>query len=279
MSKITEKLSSMHITAWTLVFLILWMGIGLYLAGAELYTKDFRVMNNMLIRDWLFSDKTESGFLKIWFVLLCAGMTVIGINLIFCSWTKIFKIMRARFSGNQLFMLIVHAIFGFVALGHLGGLMLGFEYNNIRLGRGDNYSIKEGYEVELKKVHFVGDIKALKKSRRDITRDDLDYRESYAEVSLRRDGKLLETKKLYLLKPMNYQDVHVTLRSFILPDYLKGEPVSDTEAWVMFTLSRNPALKVFLIIYPVMIAGIFIYLVITWRKTKFNNNNNHNNYK
>lgn len=277
MSKINEKLSSMHLTAWTLVFLILWMGVGLYLAGADSFTKDFRVMNNLLIRDWLFSDKTESGFLKIWFAMLCAGMTVIGINLIFCSWTKIFRLMRARFSGNQLFMLIVHAIFGFVALGHLGGLMLGFEYNNIRLGEGDNYSIKEGYEVELKKVHFVGDIKALKKSRRDITRDDLDYRKCYAEVTLSRDGELLESKELYLLKPMNYQDVHVTLRSFVLPDDYKGEPGSDTEVWAMFTLSRNPALKMFLITYPVMIAGIFIYLIITWRKTKFNHNNNHSN--
>ena len=275
MSKTTEKLSSMHISAWTLVFLILWMGIGLYLAGADSYTKDFRVMNSMLIRDWLFSDKAGSGFLKIWFVMLCAGMTVIGINLIFCSWSKIFKIMRAKFSGNQLLMLIVHAIFGFVALGHLGGLMLGFEYNNIRLGEGKRHRIKEGYELEVNQVHFVGDVEALKKSRRDISHDELDYNESYAEVTLSRDGEMLESKKVYLLKPMNYRDVHVTLRSFVLPDDFRGEPVPDTEAWAMFTLSRNPALKMFLITYPVMIAGIFVYLILTWRKTRFNNNHSH----
>ncbi len=273
MSKVTEKFSSMHLTAWALVFLILWMGLGLYMAGAESYTKDFRIMNNILVRDWLFSDKAGSGFLKIWFVLLCAGMTVIGINLIFCSWSKIFRIMRARFSGNQLFMLIVHAIFGFVALGHLGGLMLGFEYNNIRLGEGKKYNIKEGYEIEVKNVNFIGDVKALTKSRRDITRDELDYRESYAEVSLSRGGKLLESERIYLLKPLNCRDVHVTLRSFVLPDNFKGEPGPETKAWVMVTLSRNPALKMFLIIYPVMIAGIFIYLVMTWRKSRFNKNN------
>lgn len=259
------------------MFLVLWMGLGLYLAGADSYAKDFRIMNNMLIRDWLFSDRTGAGFLKVWFIMLCTGMTVIGINLIFCSWSKIFRIMRAKFSGNQFFMLIVHAIFGFVALGHFGGLMLGFEYNNIRLGEGTRHSIKEGYDLEVTKVHFVGDVKALTKSRRDITRDELDYRESYAEVSLSRDGVLLDSKRVYLLKPMNYQDVHVTLRSFVLPDHFKGEPDQETRAWVMFTLSRNPALKKFLVIYPVMIAGIFIYLVITWRKSRFNNNNNHIN--
>ncbi len=273
MSRVTEKLSSMYLTMWILVFLLLWLGLGLYMAGAESFAKDFRAMNNVLVSDWLFSDKPGSGFLKIWFAVLCAAMTVIGINLIFCSWSKIFRIIRARFSGNQLFMLIVHAIFGFVALGHLGGLMLGFEYNDIRLGKGITHNIKEGYGIEVKDVHFVGDTEALAKSKRDITRDELDYSKSYVDVSLSRDGNILKTQRLFLLKPMNYRDVHVTLRSFVLPDNFKGEPGPDTEAWAMFTLSRNPALKMFLVIYPVMIAGIFIYLVITWRKSRFNKNN------
>jgi hypothetical protein len=46
-------------------------------------------------------------------------------------------------------MLLVHGIFGFVAPGHLGGLMLGFEYNDIRLGKGAKYTIKEGYDSSL----------------------------------------------------------------------------------------------------------------------------------
>ena len=277
MSKTAEKLSSMYLTMWVLVFLVLWIGLGLYLAGAESFTKDFRLMNNMLIRDWLFSEKTGMGFLKIWFIALCAAMVVLGINLIFCSWTKIFRIIRAKFSGSQFFMLIVHGIFGFVALGHLGGLMLGFEYNNIRLGKGIKHNIKEGYELEVKDVHFIGDPKALGKSKRDITRDELNYAESYVDVSLGRGGELLKSQRLFLLKPMNYKDVHVTLRGFVPPDDFKDEPGPDTEAWAMLTLSRNPALKMFLIIYPAMIAGIFIYLVMTWKKTRFNHSKNHNN--
>ncbi|MBN1905864.1 MAG: hypothetical protein JW927_12280 [Deltaproteobacteria bacterium] len=274
MNKVSEKLSSMYITAWTMVFLVIWIGLGLYMAGSESYTKDFRMMNDILVRDWLFSEKAGSGVLKIWFAVLCAAMVVMGINLIFCSWSKIFKIMRARFSGSQLFMLIVHGIFGFVALGHLGGLMLGFEYNNLRLGKGISHNIKEGYELEVKDLHFVGDTKALAKSKRDITRDDLDSLNSYVDVSLSRDGKFLKEQRLYLLKPMNHKDVHVTLRSFVLPEGFKGEPTPDTEAWAMFTLSRNPVLKTFLIIYPVMIAGIFVYLVITWRKPHITQNSN-----
>jgi hypothetical protein len=264
----------MYITAWTMVFLVIWLGLGLYMAGSDAYIKDFRMMNDILVRDWLFSGKSGSEFLKIWFAVLCAAMMVMGINLIFCSWSKIFKIMRARFSGNQLFILIVHGIFGFVALGHLGGLMLGFEYNNIRMGKGIKHHVNEGYELEVKDVHFVGDKKALAKSKRDITRDDLDYLNSYVDVSLSRDGELLKEQRLYLLKPMTYKDVHVTLRNFVSPEGFKGEPAPDTEAWAMFTLSKNPALKTFLIIYPVMIAGILIYLVMTWRKPHVNQNSN-----
>ncbi len=264
----------MYLSMWTLVFLVIWMGLGLYLAGEESYVKDFRVMNDLLIRDWLFSDKSGAGFLKIWFILLCAGMTVIGINLIFCSWSKIYKIIQARFSGSKLFMLIVHCIFGFVALGHLGGLMLGFEYNDIKLGKSANYTNKEGYELILNDVYFVGDVKALNKAKRDITSDELNYMESYVDVSLNRNGEFLKSQRVYLLKPMSYGDVHVTLKSFALPDDFKGEPGPGTEAWAMFTISRNPALKTFLIIYPVMIAGIFIYLVMTWRKPHINQNSN-----
>jgi len=272
LSKVSEKLSSMHITMWVLVFLSLWIGFGLYLSGEDSYTKEFRMMNDILIRDWLFSHQT--GILQIWFVILCAAMTVMGINLIFCSWSKIFKIIRARFSGSKLFMLIVHGIFGFVALGHLGGLMLGFEYNDIRLGKGAKYTIKEGYELILNDVHFVGDVKALNKAKRDITRDELNFLESYVDVSFSSDGGFLKSQRVYLLKPMSYGDVHVTLKSFALPADFKGEPGPDTEAWAMFAISRNPALKTFLILYPVMIAGIIIYLVMTWRKPHINPNSN-----
>ncbi len=267
MKKLTEKLASMHLTSWTLVFLVLWVGVGLYLAGLDSYTAYFRSMNNMLVRDWLFSEETGSGKLKIWFIMLCAAMTLLGINLIFCSWHKIYRIMKARFSGNQLFMLIVHAIFGFVALGHLGGLMLGFEYPNIRLGEGQDYSIKEGYQIKIEKIHFAGDAAVLKKGKSNITKDDMDYQKSYAEISLLKDGKLIKAGKAGLFSPMHYQDIHVTLSNFILPKDLKGSPEPGTVPWGMFTISRNPVLKSFLTVYPVMIAGIFIYLIITWRKS------------
>ncbi len=273
MNRVIEKLSSMYLSMWILVFLIVWTGIGLYMAGADSYINDFQVMNDMHIREWLMSDRTGSGFLKPWFLILCAAMTALGINLIFCSWSKIFKIMRAKFNGRQFYMLIVHALFGFVALGHLGGLLLGFEHNNIELGAGETYSSEEGYELEVKDVHFVGDVKALKKAKRYITRDDLNRKESFVEISISRNSELLKTDKVYLLKPLRYEDVQVTVNRFLSPENKKKSTDFDTGGRIILSLSKNPVLKMFLTVYPVMIAGILIYLVITWRKPHLNRNN------
>ncbi len=273
MSRITEKLSSLGTTVWVLVFLIVWVGLGLHLAGLESYSNDFRTMNNMLTRDWLLSGKTGGGFLKTWFVILCAGMGVLGINLIFCSWSKIYRIIRAKFNGPKFFMLFVHALFGFVALGHLGGLMLGFEHNNIRLGEGESYVFEDKYEVKINGINFVGDPDALFKSRRDIKKEDLDYRQSYANVELKKNGEKVAQGNVYLLRPLSFKDIHVTLSSFVPSHTLKKGGEETIRPGVMFTVSRNPVLKIFLAFYPLMIAGIFIHLVMTWKKKNNNNSN------
>ncbi len=265
---ISEKMSSMGLTSWTLVFLIIWLSAGLYLAGSEAWTEDFRVMNNLHTREWLFSGKSGSGLLKMWFMILCAAMGVLGINLVFCSWSKIYRIMRVRFNGARMFMLIVHALFGFVALGHLGGMMLGFELNNIRAGEGERYRFEGGYEFEVLNINYVGEPEALLKSRREITEGELDYRQSYAEVLLRKNGREVARDRVYLLRPLNHGHVYITLRTFI-PYGNKGRDLTeDIEPGAMFTVSGNPVLKAFLAIYPLMITGIFIHLIMTWKIRK-----------
>jgi cytochrome c biogenesis protein ResB len=200
------------------------------------------------------------------FIVLCLLMAFLGINLIFCSWEKIFRIIRARFNGSKFFMLIVHAIFGLVALGHLGGLMLGYEHNNIQLGEGKKYSFGDGYEVQINSVNYVSDYKVLEKSSRYITRDEFDYRKNSADIVLRRNGKELRRENVFLLNPMDYKDIQVTLRGFMIsPEAADKKAAVDLKPWITLTVSRNPALKIFLTLYPMMIAGIFIYLLLTWR--------------
>jgi hypothetical protein len=266
LSKVSEKLASMNLTVWNIVIMLLWLGWGMIMAGSNAFTKDFQGMNSVLVREWLVSKHTGFPILKVWFIGLCILMIILGVNLIFCSWEKIFRIIRTKFSGPKFFMLIVHAVFGFVALGHMGGLMLGYKYNNIKLGEGQKYILGDGYEIEVAKVVYTNDHKALKKSSRYITSDDFNYNKNFAEVVLKKDGTEVKRGTIYVLDPMNYKDLQITLRGFIeSPKASNIKDSSNLTPWVTMTFSRNPVLKIYLILYPIMITGIFIHLILTWR--------------
>lgn len=259
MKNISEKLSTLQFTVLNLIVLVLWFLWGLWLSGSESYAKEFEVMNSMVTREWLSTvHGGESFLLKFWFVGLCLIMACLGVNLILCTWYKIFRIFKIRFNGPKFYMLIVHAFFGVVAFGHLGGLMLGFECDKKRLSEGKEHNFAEGYRLRVEKVHFVDDPGVLRKDRRYLTRNDFHYRENYAEVLLSRNGEPLARGKIGILRPLKYKDVQVTLMNFRPPP--RGRP----EPGVVVTVSKNPVLIFFLIVYPLMIIGIFIHLIITW---------------
>jgi hypothetical protein len=271
MSRASEKLASLQYTTWNLVILLLWLSWGMLMAASDAYVRGFQGMNSVLIRDWFGSQQAGFHILKIWFVGLCLLMTSLCINLIFCSWEKIFKIIRSRFNRPKIFMLIIHAIFGFVALGHLGGLMSGYKYNNIKLGEGSAYSFEDGYRIEVKRVNYISDYKVLDKTKY-ITRDEFDYKKNSAEILLSRNGKELKRGNVCILSPICYRDIQVTLRNFMKsPDSGVMQDAGESKPWIIVTVSRNPVLKIYLFLYPVMIAGIFIYLILTWQVSGKNN--------
>lgn len=192
-----------------------------------------------------------------------------GINLIFCTWEKIYRIIRLKFNGPKFYMLIVHAFFGFVALFHFGGFMLGYEQNNIKLGEGKSYGVGNDYEIKVNRIHFVSNPDVLSKEYRNITKDEFDYKKNYAEVVLSRKGKELLKDNIYILSPCKYGDVRITLRNFITPAGNDNKQQSEeTTPWVNLTITRNPALSIFLTLYPLMLLGIFIHLLLTWRSPK-----------
>jgi hypothetical protein len=270
--KVTEKLASMNLTVWNIVIMILWLGWGMVLAGSDTFTKGFQGMNAILIKDWVLSSKTGFPILKIWFIGLCVLMIILCINLIFCTWEKIFRIIREKFSGPKFFMLIVHTIFGFVALGHLGGLMFGYKHNNIQLGEGHKFAFEDNYEIEVTNVVYTNDYKTLKKSARYITKDDFDYTKNFAEIILLKEGRKICDGNIYILRPIRYKDIQITLRGFIeSPGSDMSKDNTGLTPWVTVTVSKNPVLKTYLILYPIMVIGIFFYLLTTW-KLAFKNN-------
>lgn len=261
MNRVTERLSSLNFATWTLVVLFLWIVWGLALAMNNDFLNGFREMNSILVRDWLLNPTRGVILLKIWFVGLCLVMIVMGINLVFCSWNRILKIMRHRFSGATLFMLIVHIIFGLVALGHFGGFMLGYRYE-VPLENNKSFQFEGDYKLEVTKIHFANDPEILKKSRREILRDEFQYENNFAEVALYQGERLLLKDRIYLLNPLHYGNIQITMKRFLPP---KENNTSDRLPRVMLAISCNPVLKIFLCIYPLMILGIAVHLIMTWR--------------
>jgi hypothetical protein len=142
--------------------------------------------------------------------------------------------------------------------------MLGYKHDNVRLREGRSFSFQGGHEVKVAKIHFEDDPVILKKSRRDLTRDEFHYRSNFAEIVMSREGREVNRGRAYVLKPMRSGDIQVTLKRFIPPRSRDGGKKGGKPG-VAVVVSRNPVLGVFLFIYPLMIIGMAIYLVMTWR--------------
>jgi hypothetical protein len=169
-----------------------------------------------------------------------------------------------KFSGPKLYMLIVHALFGFVALFHFCGLMFGYEKNNIKLGEGNSFSIGNEFEIKVNRVNFVNDSSVLSKEYINIKKNEFDYKKNYAELVLTREGKEVLRDKVYILRPFTYGNIRITLRNFIPSEDKDKLPGKKVIPWINLTITRNPALRFFLALYPLMILGIFIHLMLTW---------------
>jgi hypothetical protein len=264
LSKISEQLSSFEFTTWTLIVLILCFTCGIWLANSDGFSAAFAQMNNTLVREWFMAPDNGFGLVRIWFVCLCTAMVFLGINLIFCSWNRILKIIRTKFNAPKFVMLVVHIIFGLVALCHLGGLMLGYEYGSVRLEEGESFCFEDAYQAMVTRVNFVDDPAILKKSRRELTRNDLYYHSDYVEVTLSHVGREIQRGRLYLLRPMRHKNIHLTLKQFVPPRPHGSAERGDGKPGVVISISENPVLGIFLVLYPLMIAGTGLYLGMTW---------------
>ena len=260
MKEIARKLSSLSFAGWSVVALIVWCTLGIVLAGTEGFSNQLHGMNDIIIRDWLTSPQRGAFFWKVWFVGLCTAVVVLGINLIFCSWNKFASLIRVnRAGGSKYVMLAVHILFGLVALGHFGSFMLGYKYENIRLVEGQSFRFDRVFSIRLEDVHFVDDPRVLQMAYRDQTPANFHYRLNYGDMVLSKGGEEVYRGRVYVLKPIRFKTIQVTLKRFTLP----RSPETESPG-VVVVISRNPVLDVFFIAYPLMIAGIGIYLAMTW---------------
>jgi len=256
-NEINEALSSIKLTTIIIVGLIIWFLLGIFLARSEILNKGFLMMDGILVRDWLISHQNGFQILKLWFIGLCLLTTILSINLILCTWTKFYKIIRIRKSSSNLFILFIHVVFGLVALTHFGMFMLGYKYDDVRIGENQSFNFNNDYEITVLKVLFKDDPAILEKSEPNLYQNRFNPQSNFAEIVLKQKGKELIRDKVYFLKPLNYGNIQITAKRFIKPD-------------AVLIISNNPLKYIFLITYPLMIICTGIYLIMTWRN-KFAN--------
>lgn len=265
MKRSFEILSSMQFTAVVLGVLVFWFAWGILLAECADYKDGFRIMNSVLVPVWFTTQKQPLFLLKAWFLGLCSAMFILAVNLVFCSWNKLLRLMKGSVLRSRLVMLIIHVVFGLVALGHFGSFLLGYRYENIPLREGQSFVLPEGGTLVVEGIHFEDDLALLHQSQKDHVPGAVLSQGNFCEVAFMRDGEAEARGKAYFMKPFVWNDIQVTLKRFTPP---KGEGKQGPKAQtpdVRLIVSRNPVKGLVLFLFPVMIAGIGLYLIMTWR--------------
>ena len=266
MKRVSERLSSLKLTMVILSVLVFWLVWGILLADSDVQSSGFRTMNAMLVPDWFKESDAVSTLLKTWFFGLCFFMGLLGLNLGFCSWNRMAVVVGSKRRKSKIVMLVVHMVFGLVALGHLGSFLLGYRYENVRLLEGKTFPLPDGYGLTLINVHFVDNPEVLRKKPWEL--GPLEYHPEMNVVSavLKHGGATVARGKISYLNALSCGDIQITLKRFTPPKQAENGKSGSLKPGVLLIISRNPLKGAVFVLFPVMIAGIIIYTVMTWRR-------------
>ena len=266
MKLISERLSSLKLTMVILSVLVFWLVWGILLADSDVQSSGFRTMNAMLVPDWFKRPDAVSTLLKTWFFGLCFFMCILGVNLGFCSWNRMAVIVGNRRLKSKMVMLAVHVVFGLVALGHLGSFLLGYRYENVRLSEGKTYQLPDDYALTLINVHFVDNPRILKKKPRELGPQEYHPRMNFVSAVLKQKGVAVAEGRISYLDPLSHGDIQISFKRFTPPKQKEDLKNELLKPGVLLIISRNPLKGAVFVLFPIMIAGIVIYTVMTWRR-------------
>jgi len=230
---------SLKTTVWVLFALICVFFLGSYLMPAH---KDVHVaMNDRLLFQWVEQYALGSPWAASWFFLSLAGLVVLTINTIVCSWQAI----KGKWSREDFLIRIapqvVHIGFLFILLAHL-------------LGAGWGYRITGALPVERSaqlpdgKVLYLNDLRPQVDDRGNL-------RDWAAVVGIFENDKLVASGVLGPNAPLFHEGMGVYLKSFDLRD----RPVA------LLMVNRDPGAVWALFGSVLFMIGTGIILVLKWK--------------
>lgn len=256
-----KYLSSVKFTFYNLVLMILLMGTGVGLS--QYFKSSFKMMNEINIMEWIEHSWSNKSMIVIWFALLCLSAGLLFLNALFCTFTKqIQTAIKSRAFQKWLFM-VLHCLFIIVLACHGLSLIIGSKQSNAQLFPDDHIMFNNEFMVKVSQVVFQDDINILKADyqtqRGLMTRDNVNRKHNYVDISLIRHKELLETKKVKILSPLRYGPVQVTLSDFVLKDGKLG---------VNLNITKNYLNYFFFAIYALMILTFGLYVFLSYRDIK-----------
>ena len=275
-----QLLSSVTLTFYNLVVLVLLMGAGVFLNIS--HEQAFTRMNEVSIFNWLTTTWPTDPTLVVWFFLLCLTAGILLINALCCSLAR--QMSLAKRSGrmkNWLFF-ILHCLFILVLICHGLILVAGEKQSRVNLFPGQTHSFGP-YEIQVSDVVFTDDRQILtapkKKQRQLMTRKNIHIHKNYALLTLLKNKHILASKKVMMLSPLRYKSVQITLIEFVIhpsdnqqadnqqaDNHQADNQGPDPQLGVVLTLTHNFLNRFFFMVYGVMILALAGFTARTWKR-------------
>lgn len=258
-----ERLSSLPLSAGIMAALIAWLSIGLLLANHPATGPAVKHMNDQVILHWLWDNGESHWLLSAWLGGVLALSGLLMVNLICCGITMLLPKLLTRKDLKSFVSLLLHGLIGLVMLVHGVNLAVGFKTAYQKLSPGQSLALPDGRTLRLESVTYSAPRKLLTmdhhQGRREMTRERMDLKDNYADFSLQKSGRTIDTGRAFLLRPFRYGSMRVTINRF----FLAGSALESAPLGVIVTVADNPLHETFFLLYALMIVCFLAYVIVS----------------
>ncbi len=262
-----QKIASIKLTFFSLVLMVMLMGMGVVLSLFPAYTDAIEQMNQTIVYHWILSAWHENPLLTIWVLLVTVSSAVLFINTACCSMTLQLRTALKTASIQRWAFFVIHFLFLMVLACHGITMVTGHKQDNIQLYPGQSHRFGDNYRIDMVDVTFADDPKFLtmnrKKSRHLMTRENIHPKLNFADINLFKNDCKLDSQRVFMLQPMRYRSLRITVTKFV------AKPQKGLQtAGVNLSVTRNIFTSFFFTVYALMIITLACFVAITWKPRK-----------
>jgi hypothetical protein len=249
--------ASLGLTWWSLLGIIGMLYLGVYLAGYVFFENGLSAMNSMVVIQWIAKHSASHPIVLLWLILLVILAGVLAINLGACLYQRISNTWKNGRGLRFWIFLTVHLIFGLVMTLHGLEMVTGQKHPWQNMLEGQSFNTDSGWGLKVDEIIFADDVSILKsergRRRTAMTSDKFDVKANHVRASLLKNGKVVKSGEIRIMKPLVYENTRVVLNRF---DH-GPQGVSAS-----LRIVNTPLHKLFFTSYLLLISALFIWFVV-----------------